>query len=64
VVVQPCEVSWELVDLWFSVHGPFAAQGPKQEEDYPYDWMGGTGEVSSIKKRDLHRACGTTIQRR
>jgi hypothetical protein len=39
--------------LWFSVCGPFEARGDKGEEEYPYRWLGGTGEVTSIGKREL-----------
>jgi hypothetical protein len=35
VVAQPCEASWELVVLWFSVCGPFAAWGLRGKKSTP-----------------------------
>jgi hypothetical protein len=60
VVARPCEVSWELVDCLVSVCGPFVSRGGKGEEEYPYHWLGGTSEVSSIGKRELHEASETS----
>jgi hypothetical protein len=62
VVARPCEARWELADSLFSVRGPFAARGDKGEEEYPYHWLGGIGEFSSINKRELHGARETSTQ--
>jgi hypothetical protein len=35
VVARPCEASWVLVVLWYSVCGPFVARGAQGEEEYP-----------------------------
>jgi len=32
------------------VHAPLAARGASVEEKYPWHWLGGTGEVSTIRK--------------
>jgi hypothetical protein len=33
---------------------PLCLRGAQGEEEYPWRWLGGTGEVSSVGKRDLH----------
>jgi hypothetical protein len=37
------------------VCGPFVARGDKGEEEYPYHWLGGTSEVSTVDEWELHR---------
>jgi hypothetical protein len=56
VVARPCEARWVLVVLWYSVCGPVAAWGAQGEEKYPYCWLEGTGEVTSIEKWELNGA--------
>jgi hypothetical protein len=41
---------------WYSVRGPFAARGAQGEEEYPQRWLGGTGEVTSVGKREMDGA--------
>jgi hypothetical protein len=36
------------------VCGLSSARGAKGEEEYPKHWLGGTGEVSSVGKWELH----------
>ena len=60
MVAQPCEAILELVDSLVSMCGPFVARGAKGEEEYPKNWLGGIGEVSSIDKREMHEECGTS----
>jgi hypothetical protein len=50
VVARLCKVSWELVVLWLGVRGPFVAHGAKGEEEYPWHWLGGTSEVTTVEQ--------------
>jgi hypothetical protein len=52
VVSQPCEASWEIGFSGCVVCGPFVDWGAKGEEEYPYHWLGGTGEVFTISKKE------------
>jgi hypothetical protein len=56
VVAQNCKASWELSYSLVCVIGPFAARGAQGEEEYPYRWMGGIGQVSAISKQEMDRA--------
>ena len=60
MVAWPCKAIWELVDSMVSVHGPFSTREDKGEEEYPQRWLGGTDEVSSVGKWELHEARGTS----
>jgi hypothetical protein len=56
VVARPCKVSWEIDFSLVCVHGPFAAQRAKGEEEYPYRWLGGTSEVFTVKSGEMDGA--------
>jgi hypothetical protein len=62
VVAQPFEACWELVVLWFSVRGPFVAQGAKGGRRVLLELDGGTSEFTSVGKQGLHGAHWTTTQ--
>jgi len=45
-----------VIILWYFVCGPFVAQGDHGKEEYPYHWLGGTVEVTSVSKQELDGA--------
>jgi hypothetical protein len=51
VVAQPLRRAETLAIFWF-LCGPFAARGAKGEAEYLSRWLGGTGERSTVGKRE------------
>jgi hypothetical protein len=50
------EASWEARYTIWTVCGPFAARGLRGKQSTPSDWLGGTGVVSTVGKRERHGA--------
>jgi hypothetical protein len=55
VVAQPLRRAETLAIFWF-LCGPFAARGAKGEAEYLSRWLGGTGELSAVGKRERQGA--------
>jgi hypothetical protein len=56
VVAWPCEASWELDVPSGECVAPLRLGGIRGKQSTPSDWLGGTGEVSTVGEREWHRA--------
>ena len=63
VVAQPLRRAETLAIFWF-LCGPFAARGAKGEAEYSSRWLGGTGERSTVGKRERGTRQGARIAAR